>query len=175
MNNIYYDDFKLIDEQKMNELACEYNKKLNSVKINQVDNEFREKFDNLMNNLLLSLHYVRNLIMQSKNNENFSKLKQIEAKLLNFEESLKILYEIDKSQNNEEIEQTYSNNKQGLIESLLQLLRSLIDFENFEYNAKIKTSLQVFINDVIQILKDINFLNLETKKIFSLFFNRFKK
>ena len=167
-----YNDFRLIDEDKLNKLACEYNNKLNEVKIYNFEENFEEKFKNLQNCLSGCLHYVNNMILSSKNKEILNELSLIKDNLLRFEENLNVLYEKDGSKDEDNFDKSFSNNKQGFFDCLFGFLENLFDFENFEVNGKIKASLNSMIKEVIEILKKINNLDVNVLKIFSLFFRK---
>lgn len=170
MNN--YDDFRLIDEDKLNKLVCEYNNKLNEVKIYNFEENFEEKFESLQNCLSGCLHYINNMILSSKNKEILNELSLAKENLLRFEENLNVLYEKDGVKDVDNFNKSFSNNKQGFFDCLFDFLENLFDFENFEVNGKIKASLNSMIKEVIEILKKINNLDIDSLKILSLFFRR---
>lgn len=168
MKNIY-DDFKLCDEQKMNELLNEYNKKLCEVKINSQQNNFEEKLEALLKSAKLCLHYVNNLIKTCKNSDDLKCLTNVQSFFLTSFENLKTVYEKNELEIKESFESEFSNNLTGFFDSVFVFLQNLFDFYNFETNAKIKSSLFAMIISTIDLAKGVNKQNILSLKIFSLF------
>lgn len=171
MNNDY-NDFKLLSDEKLNELVVAYHNKLGQITTSSIEDDFTHKFSKLIDYINLSLHYLNNLVVSSKNKEIFDELIIVKDKLLGFKDDLNLLYEIEIEPKKEEIEQNFSNNESGFIDSFVCFLQILFDFINFESNGKIKISLSNIFTECLEIIKLVNGLQVSNYKIFSLFKKR---
>jgi len=171
MNN-NYNDFKLLSDEKLNELVVAYHNKLGQITTSSIEDDFTHKFSKLIDYINLSLHYLNNLVVSSKNKEIFDELIVVKDKLLGFKDNLKLLYEIEIEPKKEEIEQNFSNNESGFIDGLICFLQILFDFINFESNVKIKISLSNIFTECLEIIKLLNGLYVSNYKVFSLFKKR---
>lgn len=174
-----YNDFELINEQKMLELKSAYEIKLSKVKMFNFENiDFSQTFKILIKELTNSKHYISNLIKSSKNIENLNLLKKIKEEINTYIENLNNLYEISNvydDLNDVKDNLNYNENIKRIIESLLTFLEELFKLINFESNIKIKNAICNIFNNSLQNIKQINSLtqNVNNLKIFSLFKNKY--
>lgn len=173
-----YKDYELISEDKMLELKKAYDLKLFSVKTFSSENaNFIELFNESINLLNITIHYITNLINLSKNLENLKILKEINLSLETSKENLLNLYEISEiyEKPNENKNLNYVNNLKNVIENIIAFVENLITINNIETNIKIKSILNNIIFQNLNNLKNLNalYLNTNNYKIFSLFKNKY--
>lgn len=168
MKNIYNDN-KMLSEEKLIELSCAYAQKLESIKTLEFEN-FDDKFDRLIEFLMESVHFCENLIKTSKSKENLEEFSVFKKEISNIIQDLKNLYDKNDDENEEVVaENNFSNNKTGLINSLICFLENLFDFMELETNIKIKSSLNNIVKKTLEILKNVNIIEVKALKIVSLF------
>ena len=165
-----YNDFRLIDEEKINSLLTEYNSKI-KVNINNIDGEFLGNLEHLLQTLTNSKHNIDNLIALSKNSSFLEKLNNFKAKITEIYEKLVNLYDVleVESENGDKVDKNFEENYKNIINNLLSVLKKVFEFISFESNIKIKNSLNIIFYEVLEMLEDLNNLSFNKPKIFSLF------
>lgn len=163
-----YDDFKLIDEEKLIKLMNDYNKqikvKANSFKSNE------EKILLLVDFLNKSNHNIDNLINESKNIKNLDLFKDAYKIIKEIVEKISNLYDLTFTNNLEnETDENFANNLKSATLNLVSALENLFDIINIEENVKIKNSLIIIFTEIINLLKEINSIDIIKPKIISLF------
>lgn len=172
-----YKDYELISEQKMIELKKAYENKFSEIKILSSDNtNFTKIFNECLNMLNLSKHYILNLINYSKNLENLNILKQVNSNIENSLENLTNVYEVnklnDELDNNENL--NYINNLKKSVDCIILFLENIFILSNIETNIKIKSVLNNIISLNFNNLKNLNnlYLNINNYKVLSIFKNK---
>lgn len=166
----FYDDFKLLNESKLMQMANEYSQRLSKIKTLSADN-YNEKISRLKNFLIDAEHYLNNLINLSANKEILGILSEIKEEIKKYIEEINILFDISVAENIEEQQNAlnFENNKMQLINSIINFICELFDCINIEDNLKIKSALENIFYGLIEMLKRINEIKIDRIKIFSFF------
>lgn len=168
----YYDDFKLIDENKLSDISKAYADKLEKVKIFSSFENFEEKLSKMFDNLKICGHLINNLLLEAKNKENLQIFLEIKNNIEEFEKKLNILYEKENCDNKLEISNEFSSNEKAFVDEFISFLQNLFVFLGFETNIKVKTSLENMFVEGLNLLKKLNNIKVSKLKIFSLFKKR---
>ena len=163
-----YNDFKLIEEEKILSVFNEYNKKLDIVKISNVSEEHQQKLTELFYNLKKSQLFLDGLIRKSQNKQVLTILQEIKDEIVKINSELFALFELDNEYFDEKFN-VNSFNKKELSNCLLDFLQTLFYFLENERNIKMQSVLKNIFKKLIEILKEINGVEVEKMKIFTLF------
>ena len=165
INCCMYNDYRLIDEDKLFAMQKEYSKKL-QVRVENFENA--EKSHNLLYNLLLtSKQILESLINNSKSFETKTQIKQILENINKNIERFEGLFEIVEK---EEKTFNFEFNLKSLVSTLLNFLSELFELISLENNMKMLVVFREIFKEILEDVKILNNISL-SPKILTLFKN----
>lgn len=163
-----YDDFKLIDEEKLLQLAKDYNNNV-KVNVNEYAN-FEEKYNLFIKYLTWAKHYINNLMNISVNLGCYEILKKINEDLKTIIDKVNNIYEITEIKEfDNNFNDNFDANFKKININLISALRIIFDLIEVEDNIKITNSLKIIFNEIVDILQILNEIEIIKPKIISLF------
>lgn len=160
-----YNDYRLIEEDKLFAMQKEYSKKL-QVRVENFENA--EKSHNLLYNLLLtSRQILESLINNSKSFESKTQTKQILENINKNIERFEGLFEIVEK---EEKAFNFEFNLKSLVSTLLNFLGELFELISLENNMKMLVVFREIFKEILEDIKILNNISL-SPKILTLFKN----
>lgn len=164
-----YNDYKIIDENKFEEMSLAYAKKLARVKTNSVGENIDDKLKKMLENLNFCLHILNNLILGAKNKDNLEIFLFTKNQIEEFLKKLQILYERENVDKLLEIKNEILLSEKVFTNEFISFLQNLFEFLGSETNVKIKISLENMMVEGLNVLKEFNKLQVSKQRIFSLF------
>ena len=160
-----YNDYKLIDEEKLFEMQRAYSDKLR-YKVLLMENS-KNCYENLHNILLTSKQILISQINNSKNLEIQTAFKEVLQNIDKNIERIDGILEISTYEENKGYD--YEYNLHSLIDVLIGFLQELFELIVIESSMKMLAVLREIFRDILEDIKMLNKLNINNLRIFSLF------